>query len=470
MDIALSVIQSNDGGYMTVGYTYSNDGQVTGAHGLADAWVVKSDAAGTTQWQRAYGGSGPDLASSIVQTADLGYIICGSSESTDGDLTTNHGLSDSWVIKINSTGDVQWQKTYGGSEMDSAYEIWQTPDLGYVFVGYTGSADFDVLGQHGARDAWVVKINAAGIIENQKALGGTNFEYGTSMALTSDGGYIVTGSTGSTDGDITNNNGGVDYWVVKLSSSLQIDWQKTFGGIYNETALGIQQTTEGGYVLIGEWEDTFETIKSCVIKVDATGEMEWQRLLGGSVLDQGGDIKQTADGGYITANQTYSNDGDVTGNHGELDMWVVKLNNNGTIQWQKALGSSLNDLCTSINQTAEGGYIVSGVSSINNGDVTVNHGQEDFWVVKLAADPLATKDFDENVLTIYPNPVNDVLHLQLPDQAQIDKVIITDTTGKQIFEQSTGNAEVNVENLASGVYFIKATANSKELVAKFVKQ
>ena len=229
---------------------------------------------------RSYGGSGNDWARAIQQTTDGGYIVAAHTESSDGDVTLNRGLSDYWVIKLNAQGGIVWQKTYGGSGYDTAASIEQTPDGGYIVAGSSSSG----------------------------------------------------GWASSSDGDVSGKRGITNYWIVKL---------------------------------------------------DAEGKLLWQRPLGGSMMDQANSVQQTTDGGYIVAGDSISKDGDVSGNRGNADYWIVKLNVRGKIVWQKTLGGSGSDIATSIQQTTDGGYIIAGHSDSKDGDVSGNHGGYDYWIVKL---------------------------------------------------------------------------------------
>jgi len=195
----------------------STDGDVNGNHGDADYWIVKLNSTGNIMWQKSYGGSSADYAESIKQTTDGGYIIAGFSESTDGDVTENYGYADYWIVKLNSTGNIMWQKSYGGSSRDEAFSIQQTSDGGYIVAGYSESTDGDVTGNYSEYDYWVVKLNSTGNIMWQKCLGGSGTDWAFSIQKTADSGYIVAGRSHSTDGDVTGHHGDADFWVVKLS-------------------------------------------------------------------------------------------------------------------------------------------------------------------------------------------------------------------------------------------------------------
>ncbi|MEO6454263.1 MAG: hypothetical protein ABIN97_09335 [Ginsengibacter sp.] len=392
-DRSRSVWQTIDGGYIVAGLSNSNNGQVNGNHGLYDFWIVKLDNTGSIQWQKSFGGSGDDVATSIQQTIDGGYIIAGSSNSNDGDVTGHHGLlnvSDYWIVKLSSTGIIEWQKSLGGSSEEEATSIQQTTDGGYILAGFSSSNDGDVTGNHGGGDSWIIKLNSTGIVEWQKCLGGSNEEKAYSIEQASDGAYIVAGFTGSNDGDVTGNHGNWDFWLVKLSGIGGIEWQKCLGGSNEEIANSVHETTDGGYVIAGisYSNDGDVTVNHgdrdyWIVKLSSTLNIEWQKSLGGSNTESVFSIQQTFDGSFIVAGDSYSNDGDVSGNHGNNDYWIVKLSSAGNMEWQKSMGGRFDEQASSIHQTTDGGYIVTGRSSVNDGDVTNNNGNFDYWVVKL---------------------------------------------------------------------------------------
>lgn len=262
-----------------------------------------------------------------------------------------------------------------------------------------------------------MKINAAGAIQWQKSYGGSSDESARSIKQTVDGGYILGGYTTSIDGDITENHGNRDAWVVKIN---------------------------------------------------ATGVIEWQKTFGGSANDQINGIMQTVDGGYITAGITYSSDGDVSENNGNGDCWVTKINSTGTMQWQKTMGGGGTEVANSIQQTADGGYIVASYTNSTNGDVTVNQGNNDYWVIKLTPDALASTTFIKTDLMVYPNPTNSVLNIQT--DAQIKSIRITDLLGKTILSQTQNTESVNVANLAKGIYILEVFSGTEKIVSKFLKE
>jgi len=292
--------------------------------------------------QKTFGGNGNDEAYSIQQTTDGGYIVAGYTSSFGA------GWEDVYVLKLNSDGSLAWQKTYGGSNYDRAYSIQQTTDGGYIVAGYTWSFG------SGGCDVYILKLNSNGTLVWQKTFGGGLDDFAYSIQQTTDGGYIVAGSTNSFGA------GGYDVYVLKLNSDGSLAWQKTFGGGLDDFAYSIQQTADGGYIVAGKMSGY-----GCVLKLDSDGSLVWQKTFGGGAAYS---IQQTTDGGYIAA-------GYMSG-----DVDVLKLNSDGSLAWQKTFGGNGNDEAYSIQQTTDGGYIVAGYTW------SFGAGWEDVYVLKLNSD------------------------------------------------------------------------------------
>lgn len=497
-----TVYQTFDGGFVVAGYSKSNNGDVSGNHGNQDYWVLKLDTAGNISWQRSLGGSDFDEEWGMNLTADGGYIIAGQSKSNDGDVSGNHGLTDYWIVKLNAEGNIDWQKSLGGSDYDEAYAVSQTTDGGYIVAGNSESADGDVSGNHGDYDFWVVKLDANGNLVWQKSLGGSDEDECYAVQQTSDGGYILAGGTESDDGDVSGNHGDQDVWVVKLDLNGNVLWQKSFGGSSDEEALSLQQTSDGGYIFAGTSASNDGDVSgnhgdydAWIVKTDAGGNLLWQRSLGGSGYDDLHSIVQLNDGSYVASGYTSSTDDDVSVNHGDEDVWVVKLDIsgnlawshcyggsgtdeasslelvndsaliiscysksndgdvagnhglwdywilttdlNGTIQWEKNFGGSLNDVCYAARPTNDNGFILAGYSESNDGDGSGNHGKKDFWAVRLQGVVGVNEIQDELIpLTVYPQPATGFCYIKIPDDVLYahsnTSLHIYDVEGKQI--------------------------------------
>ena len=485
-DWALSMKLTSDSGYIVAGYSKSNDGDVSGNHGnndIGDFWVVKLDTAGSIEWEKSLGGTLDDWAQSIQQTSDGGYVVAGTTYSNNGDVTGNHGLQDYWVVKLSSNGSIEWQKTLGGSSDDVASGIQQTFDGGYIVAGSTYSNDVDVTGNHGLQDYWVVKLGSTGDIEWQKTLGGTDYEVSQSIQQTADSGYIVVGISTSLNGDVTGNHGNGDMWVVKLGNEGGIQWQKTFGGQGAEGAYSIQQTSDGGYIVAGysgmkdgdvtQW---FGIWDYWVVKINNNGTIEWQKSFGGTNNEEVYSIRQTSDDGYIVAGISSSNNGNVTGNHGNDDSWVIKLSSTGNLQWQKSLGGTDYDDTKSILQTLDGGYILAGGTRSTDGDVSGSHGWADYWLVKLAPDGFTGVEHlsQGEYLKMAPNPVKDKLYINYKLNGINNKLSLTvfNIQGQMVLHNRVllSGESLNVSALPAGIYWLQAegTESKKVYVQKIV--
>ena len=457
--------QTNDGGYIVVGESVSPIGDmITNNYGNYDCWVVKLDDVGAVQWQKSLGGSDYDRASAVQQTADGGYIIVGMTTSNNFDVSGHYGSYDCWVVKLGSTGVIEWQKPLGGSSAEEGYSIQQTTDGGYILCGYTSSTNGAVTSGIGG---WIVKLNSTGAIQWQKSIG----NYMNCIQQTADGGYIAAGYT---NGPL----GNTDYHVVKLNNLGTTQWQKYYGGTSSDAAYSIQQTTDGGYIVAGETNSSNTDVTNnngsfdCwVLKLNSLGALQWQKALGGSSFDYGKSVQQTTDGGYIVCGKTNSNDGLVTGNHGDADYWVVKLNDLGSVLWQKTLGGVGTDWGQSIQQTTDGGYIIAGSTGSYDGDVTIQYGDRDFWIVKLNPDNLSTTSFSNvDKVTIFPNPTKDFF--ELSNYKNIQKIELFDLIGKKlIFKNDFKDEKISIQNFSKGVYSIRIHLENGDIISdKIIKE
>ncbi len=353
------------------------------------------------EWQQCYGGSDQDNGRSVVVLENGNIVVFGGTNSNDFDVSSNHGGYDFWLFETDSTGNLLWEKTYGGSDDDLPERMMQSPDGGYVLFGSTVSNDGDVSGNHGNVDYWVVKTDSVGNLLWQRCLGSHANDIPSDMDIDGEGNIYVMGLTVGHDGDVSANNGFYDYWFLKLDPNGQIVWDKNLGGTYTDNGLCISATSDGGVIVGGLIDDidgditcntSLGQVTAWVVKLDSANNIEWQQCYGGTYTESVVDIKNTADGGYIFLGLTNSNDGDVSGYHGtpgniyNFDIWVIKVDSIGSIEWQRCLGGYENESPEFIKITPEGNYLVGGNTVSNDGDVSGNHsitGRSDQWIVKL---------------------------------------------------------------------------------------
>jgi uncharacterized delta-60 repeat protein len=330
-DEASSVQQTSGGGYIVAGYTNS-----FGA-GNYDFFLIKTDANGNLQWAKTYGGTSDDWAYSVQQTSDGGYIVEGYTGSFGA------GRSDILLIKTDANGNIQWAKTYGGTNDDRASSVQQTSGGGYIVAGYTNSFGA------GNYDFFLIKTDANGNLQWAKTYGGTSDDRASSVQQTSGGGYIVAGYTNSFGA------GNYDFFLIKTDANGNIIWAKTYGGTSDDYAYSVQQTSDGGYILAGYTRSfSVGSYDIFLIKTDVNGNVIWAKTYGETGGDYAFSVRQTSDGGYIVAGYTYSFGA------GYYDIFLVKIDANGNIIWAKTYGGTNQDFARSVQQTSDGGYIVAG--------------------------------------------------------------------------------------------------------------
>ena len=304
-----------------------------------------------------YGGSGNEPQPKVLQTSDGGYILAASTDSFGA------GGTDAWILRLDSSGNVQWQKTYGGTGSDRVNSIRETPDGGFVAAG--GTSSFGA----GMDDFWILKLSSSGSIQWQRSIGGSASDFASSIYPTSDGGYVVAGFTNSFA------PAGTNTLVVKLDASgTVIQWQKTYGAAGSDYPSSIEQTTDGGYVLFGGTNSSGGgDYDLWVLKLTNTAAIQWEKTYGGAGYESATSLSQTSDGGYVIAGRTNSFGA------GDYDAWILKLNASGAIQWQKTYGGTAEDFLF-VRPTSDGGYLAAGST------LSFGAGSYDAWVVKLMAD------------------------------------------------------------------------------------
>lgn len=435
---------TSEQGFIVAGTSTSLDGDLVSVYhpgGQDGIWVVDCDSVGGINWQKCFGGSGEEGANEIIQTSDGGYMVIGWTYSTDFDVVGLHDsiisahYRDTWLLKLDSIGSIEWSKCYGGCWGEFGYSVVQTPDSGFVFVSSAESENGDVQGIHGAsngrgyEDYWIVKINDVGDIQWQKCFGGSSIDTPNDIQVTHDGGFILTGSSASSDFDVSGHHNVADVWVLKL---------------------------------------------------DSVGTIQWQKCLGGSDAEFGKRIIQLIDGGYLTLNATASTDGDLISNPPALvDVWLARLDSLGNILWQQCLGGSSIEEAFDIQLTSDGGCVFSGVTGSNDGDVSGNHGGYDMWVVKLAPLPDGVAS-PVNLITdfaAFQNNISNTLGLSFYCNGNENvSVQLLDLTGRVLLQQplsvSAGfnKKQVQTGNISTGVYLVRLATDAGAVLKKLMVQ
>ncbi len=484
-DQATCIIQSSDSGYVIAGVTYSNDGDVSGVHGTtkySDAWIVKLSSSGSIEWQKCLGGSGYDAANSIIQTFDGGYVIAGSVGSLDGDVSGYRGgSSDAWVVKLSPSGSMMWQKCIGGTREEYFFSLVQTPDSGFAAVGSTYSTDGDVIMHLGAGDAWIVRMDSSANIIWQKYYPDA---FVRSITTTSDGGFAIAGggSSDTINGTPTGFHDSFysDVWVAKLSSQGNMEWEKCLGGTGSDVGSSVIETADKGFAIAassvsndGDLTDLNETApfyNTWIIKLKPSENIptvEWSKCFGGSSTEEAFSIIESRNKDLVVAADASSTDLDVSGNHGGGDAWIFDINQASTFKWGSCFGGRGSEIANSIRQCIDGGYIfVGNTTTRDNGDVNGSHfgSDHDIWVVKLNA-PLSVSNsfFNDISLVTFPNPASKSVWLafDLPNSSPVE-ISIYNVMGvwmsdiqKSEYEAGHHETPIDLGGLAEGTYFVR---------------
>jgi len=355
-DEAESVIQTSDGGYAIAGHTLS-----FGARGY-NSWLLKIDAYGNIEWSKTYGGSREDYACSVVQTSDGGYAIAGHTWSFGA------GECDFWLIKTDSQGNMEWQNTYGGPNLDAVHQMIATSDGGYALAGYTGTPGANSL------DGWFVKTDEFGKMEWNQTYKWEKFDRIYSLVETSDGGYALAGETNSFGAGFN------DSWLIRTDASGNMLWNQTYGGKRFDRASSLLATPDGGYAIAGD-TDSFNDGKYDVwlIKTDANGNMEWNQTYERAPPQKFSNfifpcsLVRTLDGGYAIAAKT------KTSGTSNYDFWLIKTDASGNMEWNQTYGDEKDEQPNSLIATSDGGYVMAGYT------LTKLEGEKidrDFLVIK----------------------------------------------------------------------------------------
>ncbi len=354
IEVATSLDQTIDGGYIYAGYTNST------ASGYYDVYLVKIGPAGNKKWEKTLGGNRNDWGWSVQQTLDGGFIIAGTTNSYGA------GSGDAYLIKTGPSGDIEWYKTYGGSELDEFFSVYPTSDSGYIMVGSTESSGF------GSSDAFVIKTNSFGGVQWQRTFGGSDTEYARCVQETSDGGYIICGTTHS----FGVNPGYSNILLIKTNSYGHLTWQQTFGqSNWADEGNSVWQTRDGGYILTGSLRmysaGLLGTWQMGLIKTDPEGNMMWTKEFGGSGRDIGKSVQQTKDRGYIVVGETTSYGA------GQDDLYLIKTDPNGDMDWGLTFGGKESDSGCTIQETPEQGFVIAGTTS------SFGAGNSDIYMIRL---------------------------------------------------------------------------------------
>jgi gliding motility-associated-like protein len=349
------------------------------------------------QWAKKYGGSSIDIPYALKNTSDGGTVAAGYTDSQNGDVSPHASREywDLWIIKTNRCGNIQWERSFGGTGYESARDVLQTADGGFIVLGETNSTDGGVIaGFGGTKDIWLLKLDANGSLQWQKRYGGNGLDIGNHIHVLDDGNYMIAASSSSTDGDIIGNHSSVGYTdgvLLKIDPAGTLLWSKCFGGSKNDELLDIEilngRIFAAGYAnsTDGDIPSNQKNYDVWLLAIDKNANKIFSKIYGGSQNDVAYSMARGADGTITLAGYTTSDDGDVSGAKGSQDYWILNVTTNGLLRWQNVSGGSDAEYANTVISDPDGGYIVGGISYSTDGDISGAKGKGDYWVIKFTA-------------------------------------------------------------------------------------
>ena len=387
---------------------------VAGVSTVSEYWLMKADAAGNVRTQQFIGGPGSEIAFTCEPTADGGFLIGGVSDSGVGGSKSegNYGRLDYWVVRLDAAGAILWDRTLGGTNDDYLYSVLPTPDGGCLLGGTSssGSSGNKTSLWFRGEDYWAVRLDSNGGKIWETSFGTTNNDSLRSVLPTGDGGFLLAGFSvvpiSGPSGNRTSPGFGLDdFWVVRIDGAGNRQWEAAYGGTSRDILWCAARTADGGYVLGGRSASPTSGVKTSLsygagdywlVRIDANGQMLWDRSFGGTGQDDLQTIEPTADGGFVLAGRSTSG---ISGNktspgYGVGDYWLVRVDSNGDKLWEVSLGGTSDEWPYAVRQMPDGGWLVGGYSASGATGVKTTPplgpaGGWDAWLVKIGPDELS---------------------------------------------------------------------------------
>lgn len=401
-DVGRFISQTHDQeGFVVGGETQSVDGDFIGTAGESDIFFIRTDTDGNAQQIQTYGGSGVDVGRDGVQTGDGGYVLTGSFESDEGDFNgLNRGGKDIFLMKVNSDGAVQWLETFGGSGSEEGMSVVHLlpGENGFVLSGWTNSSDGDFSGANGSTNIFLIKVNSDGEKEWVNVYGGSGLERAQALIHLpdQDGGFALTGWSHSIDGDFSGTGQkGDKIFLIRTDSDGSVEWIRTYGGSERDQAHTLTYLPGvGAFFLSGRSNSNDEDFSGMnkglddifLIRTDAGGVLQWVKTYGGSGNDECFSVIPAGDGGLHLTGRAGSVDGDFSGlNEGQEDIFLLKVNINGQTDWIRTFGGPGNtDEGRSVVQAENGSLLLTGKTRSGDGDFNgLKKGGDDVFIIKL---------------------------------------------------------------------------------------
>ena len=395
---AETVIKTSDGGYAVLGFTQSTNGDITDKTDSSyDVWLLRFDQDNNLLWNKTYGGTNDEKGHDLIQTEDGGFAVIGYTFSNDGDVDNNAGQQDFWLFKTDAQGNLQWEKTYGYSGLDYGLSIKPANDNGFILSGVLDVTSSGGEGNtrqqqtlHAGGDYWVLKVDQTGNLIWSKYFGGLFTDTAYDVIPTNDNGFIIIGSSDSEDTDISNNIGSYDFWAVKVDNQGVLQWEQNYGGTQIDEAYKIIKTNNNNYLIVGDTRSEDEDISNTfgaadvwAITISEDGNLINQNSYGGENFDVSRSVISDSENGFLICGSSRSGTGQLTQNNGQNDIWVLKTNATGHLKWQTSIGGSNVDFAYGITQLNNNKIITVGETSSDDFDIPENKGFTDLIIVTL---------------------------------------------------------------------------------------
>ena len=455
------------------------------SYGNLDYWIWKMKENGEMEWEQNLGGSGNDFLRSIRYTSEGGYILGGSSDSPINEVKTDscRGKQDYWIVKLDASGDTQWQKTLGGNEDDNLEVIRPLSDeKGYILAG-TSSSNKSHEKQEDSRgntDYWIVKLDHEGEIQWQKTLGGNYTDDVKGLEVLSDEkGYIVYGySNSEATGDKTTDNKGLgDVWVIRLTQEGEILWQESLGSKGDDIPTKLHITEDGNYTLLGYTTSGNQGTDYWLVEFDDLGNINFEQTYNVGTTDIATGLTKNKDGSYLISGYTRTAYKNANGQdkEGIEDYVTLKVDHKGEKQWEKLIGGKGSDRLLNTIQTRDGGYLLSGTSNSKaEGDKSArSNGLKDYWIVKLMDTPVDTEVIEEDrSIQLYPVPTDRYVTIVIPYDFETGTAFIYDYAGRLLQQQPLKSRTeiLDLNLLQSGLYIVKIQNEKEEISKKIIKK
>jgi hypothetical protein len=467
------VLALPDGGFLLAGGTASNNGDVKGGDKTSlngDIWLLRTDAAGEILWQQRYGGAGRETAVGIALAPGGGYFLAGAVDSLNGDVQAARGQKDIWLARLNETGVLLWQRTLGGSAGERAAGVSALPGGGCIVYGETTSSDGDVQELRGSADIWLVRLDADGKTLWSRTIGGKATDQIFTVKPAPGGGFLVVGSTTSSEGDILNNRGASDALLAHVDDNGKLLWLETYGGSADDEAANLLPASDGGYYLCGHTESAdgdagfnYGLVDAWLFKTGADGKFQWGRTYGGLSHDLAVEIVQASDTALLLIGNTYDLDKELTGVKGKaFDVMLLKVGaQNGALQKAYIYGGSGNDFARSVAFNAgSGDLVLTGITDSGDGDIAAGSkkGKKDGLFLKLKTkDLLLARPEDKMLVRSFPNPALNHVYFDRPLTGWL-----LSAAGVPLVELSNAD-HADLSGLQAGVYSIRVAETGQML-------